>query len=268
MSAESIGSKIMEALTKDQVSQLVEAVFSVIDSKDRNQVLGCVSPDIRKTLSKLLSGGMATKRKVVSAEKNLEKWNHLWSQWYEAVFEVGEEDGKYVRQEDHWEAPYFDGYILAEDLEKIAKNMFPLIEEIFPAGVKDKDVFAEAIETIEQNIESYPEWMGADYEGLCLEPVTTRCLLQWEWLVAGVVEVFLDRMIALDGRLKIVGLDVDTFIDFFTLLSAETQRKIYEYIHVKRNQPVWQKELGSSRSKWHKLYHALAKKFDRTVVID
>jgi hypothetical protein len=32
MNAESIGSKIMEALTKDQVYQFVEAAFSVIDS--------------------------------------------------------------------------------------------------------------------------------------------------------------------------------------------------------------------------------------------
>jgi len=67
---------------------------------------------------------------IVSAEKNIEKWNDLWSQWEGVVSEIGDEEGKYVSQDEHWEPPDFDGSAVAEDLEAIAVKLLPLIEEI------------------------------------------------------------------------------------------------------------------------------------------
>jgi len=81
------------------------------------------------------------------------------------------------------------------------------------------------------------------------------------------VGIFLDRLIAWESRLKLVDLGEDSLIDFLASLSEDTQREAFEYIGANRNRPVWNKELGSSRSRWHRLYHVLAKKFDRGVFL-
>jgi len=210
MKKESVGNKILAAITDTQTAQLLDIIFSVLDSKEVDRVLGKVSPDVKKTLARLLSGGIAPAGEVVSAEKNREKWDDLWRQREDVVSEIGDEEGKYVSQDEHWEPPYFDGSAVAEDLEAIAVKMLPLVEEIYAAGTEDKDIFLQAVEDIEHNINSYPEWMGADNEGVGLEANTVRCLLKWEWLAAGSVGVFLDRLIAWESRLKLVDVKEDS----------------------------------------------------------
>ena len=71
MMTESVGSKILTALTDTQAAQLLDIIFSVLDSREVERVLGQVSPDVKKTLSRLLSG----------ANTKLHSKHGLWVGW-------------------------------------------------------------------------------------------------------------------------------------------------------------------------------------------
>lgn len=63
--------------------------------------------------------------------------------------------------------------------------MLPLLEEIHQLGIEADDLFEEELRGIQQGIQEYPEWMGADSGDPCvLESTATRCVLTWQWLSA------------------------------------------------------------------------------------
>src|SRR4029077_19889397 len=87
------------------------------------------------------------------------------------------EEGDYVIKDADWEPPYFDPTALADDLEKIAKEMRPMLEPVSRL-IDDPVLFMKAADKIDDNIRSFPEWMGV--EDCCeLGPHTTTCLLEW-----------------------------------------------------------------------------------------
>ncbi len=59
--------------------------------------------------------------------------------------------------------------------------MSGLIDDVYNS-VEDPELFTEALEDIEENIASYPDWMGVEYgDPLGLEKYSTLCVLKWLW---------------------------------------------------------------------------------------
>jgi len=264
-----IGEKITKALTEEQIAKLLDVVFNALDSKKVNEISKVLDSDIKETLSRLLSPEPAQKKgiqkkEIVSFERNIEKWRSLWAEWGNAVSKVGDEEGEYTYQEHHWEEPYFDGSALADDLEKVAVKMLPLIDEIYAAGIDEDDIFIHAIEEIESNMDSYPEWMP-DPEEFYLEANATKCLLKWEFLAAESPVAFLKKMTKLEEQFDVTELDDNAIIDFF--VSMPEKKEIYDYITANKSSSFWKKELSSTHSEWHIIYHALTESFDRGVYL-
>jgi len=268
MKVKSIGYRLMESLTKDQIAHVLDAAFTLLENKKTDELLQKLKKDVAATLTRLLSHETSSPQGVSSDEKLIEKWNHLWDEWHEIVFEVGDEKGEYVYQEHHWEQPYFDGSSLASDLDKIAEKMLPLLDKIYKLRVEEDKLFEKEILDIEFQINGYPDWMGAEHEECYLDSAATRCVLKWEGLTADSAETFVKRIVETEKGLSIIELDRDTFNDFFKSLPEDAQKQIYEYITPNRNSPAWEERLKSSYSKWHNIYHAFSKSFNPETYLD
>lgn len=273
--AASIGQQIMQALTQDQVAQILDNVLHSLDEQKKIQILSALNKDISTTLSKILNppeeSGEATTR-IASDEKYLEQWNVLWEEWDDISFEAGYEDGRYVNQDYDWEPPYFDHGELSDDLEEIAKKMFPLIEKIYFQDVYDDDFFEHALKDIQSSILQQPEWMGADQDGCAFSSTTANCFLQWEWLAAQSKKqnavTFLKRIVEIDDALEILYLEDDAVIKFFIALPETSRKEIFQELTIHNDEPLWQKHLDSARSKWFRIYHAYCQSFDREQYLD
>ena len=133
---------------------------------------------------------------------------------------MGGEEGEYAIKEEEWEPPYFDSTALADDLEKIAKEMRPVLEPVSQL-IDDPELFLKAAYQIDNNIGSFPEWMWAE-ESCELGPDTTTCLLEWTWSAMEYKQKgtrqFLERMIKLDNDATYLQLDTKASLDFFASL--------------------------------------------------
>ncbi|MBW1834884.1 MAG: hypothetical protein JRI62_09080, partial [Deltaproteobacteria bacterium] len=118
------------------------------------------------------------------------------------------------------------------------------------------NLFEEELSTIEYNIKEYPEWMGAEDEGCYLNRAVTQCVLKWEWLASKSAAPFVERMIEIEKGLNFIGLDRDTFTDFFDSLSEYDKKQVYEHITSNRTNSIWEERLNSSNSRWHQIYHS------------
>jgi hypothetical protein len=215
-----LGTAITKSLTLEQTATLLDAVFLLISPAQSEKILAGLPADIARTVAGILGSGTNTDRfeiRQASSAKNLEIWHGLWADWDAHIAELGDEDGSYARQDQHWEPPYFDTSALSDDLEKAAEKMLDLLETIYQSGAEEPDVFAAAIDAIEEGINSFPEWMqGADDGELVLGPFATQCLLGWEKLHAESVAGFLARMAALQDQWP-CQLDDAGFREFFAM---------------------------------------------------
>ena len=155
-----IGQSFLNAFTSDQIAQILDVLFDLLEEEKRKLLLSRVDQDIAETLAQLIESKKEKAAKVVSQSKRMEEWEGLWGEWQNIVDDVGNEEGKYIYQEHHWEEPEFDRCSLFEDLDKIAAKMWPLLEEIYEIGEEEKEIFAEALSEIQDGIDAYPEWKG------------------------------------------------------------------------------------------------------------
>jgi uncharacterized protein (DUF1697 family) len=268
MKFKTIGYRLMEAMTKDQIAHMLDAIFDLWDSRKIDDLLQKLNKDVATTLSRLVFSQTSSPERISSDEKYREEWEQLWGEWEELIYEVGDEEGRYAEQEHHWEEPYFDGYSLAVDLDKVAEKMLPILDKIYRLGIEDDNLFEEELSTIDYHIKEYPEWMSADHEGCYLHHAVTQCVLKWEWLASKSAMTFVERMIEIEKRLNLIGLDRDTFTDFFDSLSEYDKKQVYEHITSNRTNSIWEERLNSSNSRWHQIYHSFSEIFNPDTYLD
>jgi hypothetical protein len=177
------GNKLLEALTRDQIETLLDVLADTGTLLRLPEELRALDSDLADTLQRLVSKADSVSAKnpdsAVSNQKLLQMWDDLWGRWNSHVCEVGDEEGEYAIKDREWEPPYFDAGALADDLEQIARDMKPMLEPVSRL-IDDPELFMKAADEINENIRSFPEWMGA--EDCCeLGPHATTCLLEWTW---------------------------------------------------------------------------------------
>ena len=264
-----IGHVLMEALTADQLVELLNAIFPAGGQLDRLiENLEAVDADLAATLRAIaVEAGAEEKAQsppqtVTSLRRDLELWEALWQKWEAHVLALGDEEGKYASQENHWEAPRFDGYELACDLEAIAEKMLPLIDRVFDE-VGAPDLFLETIAEIEDGIKAYPEWMGAEYDdGCCFKRHASRCVLHWCWracekeIQPGTALV--QKVLTIENDYDHVCLDAEATIAYFAQLPDETCLEVYNLLQAGKT--VF--DLDQVHSVWHRIHHAYQARFD------
>jgi hypothetical protein len=154
----SLGSRIFEALTETEISQLLDELFVVISDEQRSLVFSKLQPDTQATLTQIIAppqtieSEQTTKAQPTSLAKLAQTWSELWRQWNQIIWEASQDEGKYIVQEHHWEEPYFDNYTLVEDLEAVAQKMKPLVKTAFENRFNNDDGFAVSLLSAESDI--------------------------------------------------------------------------------------------------------------------
>jgi hypothetical protein len=258
-----IGKQLMEALTQEEIVQLLDALFALMPLEVREQGLNQLQTDTRQTIERIFAPPAdvkETKTPPASIAKLQESWSNLWRRWDDIMMEAGDEHGEYMIQEVHWkwEPRYFDQTALVADLEPIAKEMRPLIKTAFEYHFSPEVAFADAFLEMEREVESsFPEWEEFN-DGIDLEKNLTACHLEGEWLICKSKEedafAFAERILECREQFSHTALDGNTFLTFFTTLSEADQRTIFAGLNSHRNDPSWQDDLNNTYSYWHRLY--------------
>lgn len=258
-----LGEKIVEALTKNQLEHLLECFFHISDVRQMENLFGLLDEDVKETVSRLMQTGETPEAPILSDEKLIERWNGLWDDWHSCTDDLGDEEGRYADQDFDWEPPFFNSYRLAEDLEKIAEQMLPLLEEIYQLGVEPDDLFEHELQTIQSGIHSFPDWMGVESGDPCvLESAATLCVLAWQWLTAESPEAFILTLRGMQDDVSYVDLNHGQFVEFFAGLPENMRKAVYAYLSSNREEPAWQGLLQNVHSRWHEVYHLLRAAFD------
>ncbi|MBV8883815.1 MAG: hypothetical protein JO235_07420 [Chroococcidiopsidaceae cyanobacterium CP_BM_RX_35] len=258
------GERLLNALTQQEITQLLDALFEVLSPELQESVLTQLSPDTQQIVkqilapAKLIEPTQVITSQPISLAKQAQIWSELWQAWDEVVWEASQEEGKYITQEAHWEPPYFDTYSFIEALEGVAKNMLPLMATAFEHQLTPAHGFASALLTAESEISrGIPDWMEIT-EGLHLGECLTTCLLQWEWLKVqeqGHNAFHLTQGIR-ECELEFwqMELNSDAVLDFFMQLSEVERRCILTGFTANRESLLWKSTLDDAHSHWHQLY--------------
>ena len=94
MNKRSIGMRLAEALTKEQMVHLLDTAFRLWGKERMKELISAVDEDVASTLSRLLDPKAPPRERIVSDDKLMEEWGELWEKWEEIVSELGLRKGR------------------------------------------------------------------------------------------------------------------------------------------------------------------------------
>ena len=175
--------RLSTGLSEKEIQRVLAGALTSLDQAGVDRLLRQVGPETGATLHRLLKPDDSKHPPVPGTAKVKEEWDRAWEDWNDRITEACRQEGDYVIQEHHWEAPYFDPLSVTHDLEPIAARMRKLLPRVFDENIDPDFSFAQAVqEDIEEINSSLPDWMDPfANEGFGLGPEATACLIDWEW---------------------------------------------------------------------------------------
>ncbi len=268
-------------LSDEEIQRVLACALLVLEKPGLDQLITRLGEETGGTLRSLLESRHASHRKspqqslpIAGSAKIHQEWEKTWREWHACITESGDEKGKYILQEHHWEEPYLDTSALAEDLELIAARMRPLLARVMDEELDPDFGFANEIGlTVEEIGLGLPEWMDpSQYEECAFGPEVTGCLLEWEWRAAQRDEMsafeFVDTIRQLEHEANGISFNQDTISTFILECDEVAQRGILQGIVAHRNAPHWEYVLGSPYSGWFLLYQELCQRWDPALYLD
>ena len=235
-SSESIGDRLLAALTETEVAHLLDALLTKLPLETLESIFSQLSENTQETINQILTTPQATELPdssgalPMSLAKLSQTWTQLWQDWDAIIWEASEEDGDYIQQEAHWEPPYFDDSSFSDNLDDIAEKMYPLIRmAVEHQFVPDQGFIPALLEAESEVSAGMPEWIEI-VDGIYLGHYTTQCLLLWEWLTTqGIGEdafQFVEKVQQFESTSSHISLDKNTLLDFLCDLSQSDQQYI------------------------------------------
>ena len=262
---------LSHGLSEEEIQRVLACALLVLDERGRERLFARLGAETGATLRRLLASRARSRAKAppsAGSAKIREEWDKAWSDWEACVAESGDEDGRYVVREHHWEEPYLDGSSLAQDLEPLAARMRTILERVMDEALDPDFSFLTAIQELDAEIGSgLPEWFDpSSGDGCPLGPEVTGCLLEWEWRAhrrdgRSAFEL-VDAIRKLEASAKIVSLDAGTMARFIGGLGDAEQQAVVAAVAGPGGASHWAKVLGAARSGWFTIHQALAKRWD------
>ncbi len=262
---------LAHGLSEGEIRRVTACALLALDERGRDRLVARLGEETGGTLRRLLEshGPSGTKaRPSPGGAKIRQEWDKAWSDWEDCVAESGDEHGRYVIREHHWEEPYLDGSGLAEDLEPIAARMREILERVMDEELEPGFSFLTAIEDLAAAIGSgLPDWMDpSSGDGCPLGPQVTGCLLEWGWRACrrdgrSAFEPA-DAIRKLGASVKSVSLHDDTLAEFILGLDEAEQKTVLRGIVAHRSASHWAEVLGAAHSGWFRIHQELARRWD------
>ena len=259
--------QLRDGLTSEQLVGLVARLLDRVSETERTEFRDALDPDVAAVFRLLLEPPAAATgdetNDATSDARFAQQFGSALAALAEVLIELGDEDGDYVYQEHHWEAPDFDASRLASDIERYAQDLLPLLERAAELELEDKDWFLGLCREISDGIETYPDYIYTE-EGVYLEHRTTECILKWLDLHADTEASFLDELLAFMDKAGRVSLDSATVRTYLLEGWAEERRRdLYHAIQARRSaDAAFGRETDNPHTLWHKIRYALAGEFD------
>jgi hypothetical protein len=261
--------RLRAGLADTELRDVLVASLRAHDEPGRARLLKRLEPATADVLSSVLARPRRGRAAAVKPGRGKlrQQWDAHWAEWNDCVAEAGLEDGRYVRQDHDWEAPYYCPDELSSDLDAVAKRLRPLLAPVRMAGIAGDSIFFDAIRRLDDELGSgLPEYMDPGSLGLALGPEATACLLEWEGGVPGNPrgELFdlVDAVCRLDAELAHVWVDTSTVARFLSERPEGVREALLRRVALARRQPHWAHALQHARSGWFRLVLGLARCWD------
>ena len=253
---------------------MLASALLLLDDAARERLFARVGPETAAALGPVLAPPPKSARSpkpavpVAGKGKLRQEWDRLWKEWAAVIEESGEEEGKYLQQDDHWEPPYLDTSSISTDLEAIASRMRALIPRVIAEGIAPELSFAKALEEMDGALYAgLPEWIEpGGGEPCCLGPEVTACLLEWEWTSAQCegrdAPAFLDDVRDLETRLHNLGLDHQAITTFVLGLSDEHLRSVLASMVRQRSSTRWADAFTRAYGCWAEILRVLSRRWN------
>ena len=255
-----LGDKIAKALTEQQMAELINTVWQVISEEQCDEVLEIVSKPVSTTINEILNSKASVK--VVPSDDKLQlQWNAFELSLYKFTSVLGDEDGRYILNDRHWEQPEFMYETFGDDVEQLFKTVAPSISEYVKSGVIDESYVFEFADEISDGLDLLPEWMGLldCYENITLQENTTNSLLQILLDSSESIGELMTWLFDLEHKLEYCSFDSGTFLNFFFEKLSDTQRTMVREYLTSNDLPKNQKKrVVSEHSDWHQLLKELS----------
>ncbi len=125
-------------LSEAEIQRVLTCALLALDERGRDRLVARLGEETGGTLRRLLVSHGRSRTKAQpspGSAKVREEWEKAWAEWEACVAESGDEHGRYVVREHHWEEPYLDAPSLAQDLEPIATRMREMLERVMDEGL-------------------------------------------------------------------------------------------------------------------------------------
>ena len=256
-----IGKKLLEALSSDEIANILHEIFSQNALDEFN--LSSITPSTKKIIENAIKG---QEKLAFSLAKKEFLWQEALLQWNEILYEATDDEGKYIEQDVDWEPPYFSETTLVDDLEKIAKRLLPLCEL---AIEQDFSPRFEPLQDLERTMNSLddtlPEWIYHD-NALILEKSLTSCILILDYKISkntqqSIID-FAQYVRDYAKKNTSIELSEETLHSFFTSLPENATSQLYIALQQRKKEQAWLSELNNASSVWHDIFLDLAEKYN------
>ncbi len=258
--------KFIESITASQLRELIEAVFEYTDIDSLERIFEEVGDDVRKCyetfygLDDDIDYSEEELEQIKTDSKFSDDFYSLAGDIELKTMELGDEEGEYVSQEHHWECPEFDAYQFSYDLEEIFQQILPMLDKAFELKLEDKDFFLNLMKEIKNGIDSYPEWMGAEYSEFEIEKSGAECFLKWNWLNRESINSFLNETKELFDKEPITSYFIQSFM---AKEPVSVLKELYNELIKLRDNPEWENQIDNANSIWHDIFYTAESVVDK-----
>ena len=252
----SLAKRFIDGITSKQLEEFVNSVFKLTDKKEIDRIFDCLEDDVTKFYKNIIKTDKCLSSSngpvIATDHKFEEEFNSLLSKLNSCIMVLGDEEGEYIDQEHHWNSPEFDAYSFSFDIDKIFKEILPLLDRVYELEFEEKDFLLDILEEIKDGIDDFPEWMGAEYSDFALDKYGAECILKWNWLNRESIRTFLTETKAFLDKAPCT----DNFTQSFLLNeSKENLKDLYNELCSLKKEIQWSDIINDAKSIWHDLYH-------------
>lgn len=268
MDNDRLARQLLDALTSEQLVGLLGRLLDWVSEAEWAEFCDELDLDTGTVFQRLLESQLEAGIKgetddLTSDARFAQQFRAAVRRLANVVDALGDEDGDYVYQEHHWEAPDFDAYQVAKDIEACAKELLPLIPRAAELELEADDWFLDLCHDITEGIEMYPDHFYTE-DGVCLEHTATECVLTWLNLHAESEAGFLKKLVEFMDAPGFVALDDGTVSTYLLKGWTENRRRaLHHAIRDRRSSDeAFRDETDKPHMLWHKIRYALAGEFD------